>query len=45
MTVTAGPLSAWSLLAIVGWIAVVALVWLLFFAYGRSQRGSQTAES
>jgi len=45
MTVTAGPLSMWSLVAIVGWIAVVVLVWLLFFAYGRSRRGSRTSES
>ncbi|WP_321112153.1 hypothetical protein [Halorussus salinisoli] len=38
MTVPAGPLSAWSLVAVVGWLVVVALVWLLFVAYGRNQK-------
>ena len=37
--VTAGPLSAWSLVVIVGWLVVVALVWLLLFAYGRNRSG------
>ncbi|WP_276298954.1 hypothetical protein [Halorussus lipolyticus] len=39
IAVTAGPISAWSLVAIVGWLVVVALVWLLFFAYGRNRGG------
>ena len=34
-TVTAGPLSTWSLVVLVGWIAVVLFVWLLLFAHGR----------
>ncbi|WP_435176183.1 hypothetical protein [Halorussus sp. AFM4] len=42
MTVTAGPLSAWSVVAVVGWLVVVVLVWALFYAYGREQkRGSR----
>lgn len=42
MTVTAGPLSAWSVIAVVGWLVVVAVVWALFYAYGQGQnRGSR----
>ncbi len=42
--VTAGPLSAWSLVVIVGWLVVVALVWLLLFAYGRNRNGNRAPE-
>ena len=36
MTVPAGPLSVWSLVAVVGWAAVLVVVWLLLVAYGRN---------
>jgi hypothetical protein len=35
MTVPISPPSAWSILAIFGWLTVVAFFWLLFVAYGR----------
>ncbi|UPV75147.1 hypothetical protein M0R89_03535 [Halorussus limi] len=38
LAVAAGPVSAWSVAAVVGWLVVVVLVWLLFFAYGRGKR-------
>jgi len=38
LTVAAGPVSAWSVVAVVGWLVVVVLVWLLFYAYGRTNR-------
>jgi hypothetical protein len=37
--VTAGPLSMWTVLMLVGWIAVVGVVWLLLIAYGRTTPG------
>ena len=40
MTMLAGPLSVWSVAAIIAWLVVVVTVWLLFLAYGRSQRSS-----
>jgi len=39
MTVTAGPISSWSLVVLVGWILVVAFVWLLLAAHGRRSPG------
>ncbi len=39
MTVTAGPISSWSLVVLVGWVLVVAFVWLLLFAHGRQSPG------
>ncbi|WP_166035430.1 hypothetical protein [Halorussus pelagicus] len=36
--VAAGPISAWSILVVVGWLVVVALVWALVFAYGRREK-------
>ncbi|WP_255457534.1 MULTISPECIES: hypothetical protein [Halorussus] len=39
---TAGPLTPWSVVAVVGWLVCVVVVWVLFYAYGRSQkRGSR----
>ncbi|MFC4447557.1 hypothetical protein [Halorussus aquaticus] len=38
MTVAAGPLSAWSLVVVIGWVVVVVLVWALLFAYGRDRK-------
>lgn len=35
MTVPAGPLSVWSLVAVIGWASVLVVVWLVLFAYGR----------
>jgi len=35
MTVTAGPISSWSLVVLVGWVLIVAFVWLLLAAHGR----------
>jgi hypothetical protein len=35
MTVTAGPISSWSLVVLVGWVLIVAFVWLLLLAHGR----------
>ena len=36
MTVPAGPLSVWSLVAVVGWAVVLVVVWLLLVAHGRN---------
>jgi hypothetical protein len=40
LVVAAGPVSAWSVAVVVGWLGVVILVWLLFYAYGRNNRGT-----
>jgi len=39
MTVTAGPISSWSLVVLVGWVLIVAFVWLLLLAHGRRSPG------
>ncbi len=38
LAVAAGPVSAWSVAVVVGWLVVVLLVWSLFYAYGRANR-------
>lgn len=38
LAVAAGPVSAWSVLAVVCWLLVVVLVWLLLVAHGRRER-------
>ena len=35
MTIPVSPPSVWSILAVFGWLTVVAFFWLLFVAYGR----------